>query len=131
MKKINEVYLKTERPERVIQFGEGGFLRGFVDWMFQKLNDKGLLRAGVVVVQPIEKGLCSKLMEQDCIYTHVMRGLDNGKPTVDKAVINVISRCVEPYSDYEAYLALADNPDSRFIVQTQPNQESHTTKETN
>ena len=116
MKKINEVYLKTERPERVIQFGEGGFLRGFVDWMFQKLNDKGLIKAGVVVVQPIEKGLCAKLMEQDCIYTHVMRGLDNGKPTVDKAVINVISRCVEPYSDYDAYLALADNPDSRFIV---------------
>ena len=52
---------KVIRPERVIQFGEGGFLRGFVDWMIQKMNDNGSISANVVVVQPIESGMCDML----------------------------------------------------------------------
>ena len=60
--------------------------------------------------------MCAKLEEQNCVYTHVMRGMKNGVPTVEKKVIDVISRTVEPYRDFEAYLALADNPDFRFIV---------------
>ncbi len=116
MQKIEELYTKTKRPERVVQFGEGGFLRGFVDWMFQKLVDAGRFDGSVVVVQPIEKGMCDKLSEQDCLYTHVMRGLDNGEPTVNKDVISVISRCVKPYDDFDAFLALAENPDLQFVV---------------
>lgn len=116
MQKIEELYTKTQRPERVVQFGEGGFLRGFVDWMFQKLADAGKFDGSVVVVQPIEKGMCDKLSEQNCLYTHVMRGLDNGKPTVNKDVISVISRCVKPYDDFDAYMALAENPDLQFVV---------------
>jgi len=115
MKNISEVVLKPIRPERVIQFGEGGFLRGFVDWMLQKLNDNTDFNGSVVVVQPIEKGMCDMLEEQNCIYTHLMRGLDNGKPTVDKQIVDVISRTVKPYEDFSAYLALAKNPDFRFI----------------
>lgn len=115
MKNISEVVLKPIRPERVIQFGEGGFLRGFVDWMLQKLNDETDFNGSVVVVQPIEKGMCDMLEEQNCIYTHLMRGLDNGKPTVDKQIVDVISRTVKPYEDFSAYLALAKNPDFRFI----------------
>lgn len=115
MKNISEIVLKPIRPERVIQFGEGGFLRGFVDWMLQKLNDNTDFNGSVVVVQPIEKGMCDMLEEQNCIYTHLMRGLDNGKPTVDKQIIDVISRTVKPYEDFSAYLALAKNPDFRFI----------------
>ncbi len=115
MKNISEVVLKPIRPERVIQFGEGGFLRGFVDWMLQKLNDNTDFNGSVVVVQPIEKGMCDMLEEQNCIYTHLMRGLENGKPTIDKQVVDVISRTVKPYEDFSSYLALAKNPDFRFI----------------
>lgn len=113
--KITEAITKTNRPERVIQFGEGGFLRGFVDWMIQKLNDSGIWEGDVVVVQPIEKGMCDVLSAQDCLYTHVMRGLENGEPTVRKDAVDCISRCVKPYEDFEAYKALAKNPDFRFI----------------
>lgn len=113
--KITEAIQKPNRPERVIQFGEGGFLRGFVDWMIQKLNDSGIWEGSVVVVQPIEKGMCDMLSSQDCLYTHVMRGLENGEPTVRKDAITCISRCVKPYEDFEAYKALAKNPDFRFI----------------
>lgn len=113
--KITEAIQKTNRPERIIQFGEGGFLRGFADWMIQKLNDSGKWEGNIVVVQPIEQGMCDKLSEQDCLYTHVMRGLKNGEPTVEMQKCNCISRCVKPYEDFEAYKALAKNPDFRFI----------------
>ncbi len=114
--KVTEAIQKVNRPERVIQFGEGGFLRGFTDWMIQKLNDSGIWEGNVVVVQPIEQGMCDKLSSQDCLYTHVMRGLKNGEPTVEMQKCNSISRCVKPYEDFEAYKALAKNPDFRFIV---------------
>ncbi len=109
-------FKKVSRPERVIQFGEGGFLRGFVDWMLQILNEETEFCSSVVVVQPIANGMCDALEKQNCVYTHVMRGLLNGELSVDKKLIDVISRTVKPYDDYEAYLKLAENPDFRFIV---------------
>ena len=110
--RINEYKKKTVRPERVIQFGEGGFLRGFVDWMLHKLNESGDFNGSVVVVQPIQQGMCDMLTEQDCMYTHIIRGAEG----VDTTLVDVISRCVKPYDNFEEYLALADNPDMRYIV---------------
>ncbi len=110
------MFEKPIRCEKVIQFGEGGFLRGFVDWMIQVTNEVTDFNASVVVVQPIENGMCDKLEEQNCVYTHVMRGMKNGVPTVEKKVIDSLSRTVQPYKDFGAYLALAENPDFRFIV---------------
>ena len=107
---------KVIRPERVIQFGEGGFLRGFVDWILQLTNEATDFNGSVVVVQPIENGMCDMLEKQDCVYTHIMRGLKDGEPTVDKKIIDVISRTVKPYDNWSSYLALAENPDFRFIV---------------
>ena len=105
-------FKKTVRPERVIQFGEGGFLRGFVDWMLHRINNSSDFNGNVVVVQPIEQGLCDMLSAQDCVYTHLCRGVEG----VETDVIDVISRCVKPYEDFEGYLALAENPDFRFVV---------------
>ncbi len=98
--------------ERVIQFGEGGFLRGFADWMLEKMSEKGLFDGKVVVVQPIEKGTCGLLEAQNCRYTHIIRGVEG----VEETSVGVISRCVKPYENFEEYLALADNPDFRFII---------------
>ena len=107
---------KPERCEKIIQFGEGGFLRGFADWIIQLTDEATDFNASVVVVQPIEHGMCAKLEEQNCVYTHIMRGMKNGIPTVEQKRIDVISRTVEPYKDFEAYLKLAENPDFRFIL---------------
>lgn len=98
--------------EKVIQFGEGGFLRGFVDWMLQKVNETTDFDGQVVVVQPIEQGMCDMLTAQGCVYTHVCRGSEG----VEVKKIDVISRCVKPYEDWSAYMALAENADFRFIV---------------
>lgn len=98
--------------ERIIQFGEGGFLRGFADWMLQIANEQTDFEGKVVVVQPIEKGLCDMLTAQGCVYTHLCRGAEG----VDVKKIDVISRCVKPYDDFDAYMALAQNPDLRFVI---------------
>ena len=98
--------------ERIIQFGEGGFLRGFADWMLQIANEKTDFEGKVVVVQPIEKGMCDMLTAQGCVYTHLCRGAEG----VDVKKIDVISRCVKPYDDFDAYMALAQNPDFRFVI---------------
>ncbi len=103
---------KVIRKERVIQFGEGGFLRGFADWMIQKMNDKGLYDGNIVIVQPIESGMCDLLEAQNCGYTHIIRGVEG----VEKTVVNSVSRCVKPYENFDAYLALAENPDFRFVI---------------
>ena len=97
---------------KVIQFGEGGFLRGFVDWMLQIANEKVNFNCGVTVVQPIKNGLCDMLMAQGGAYTHLCRGIEG----VDQKKIDVISNCVKPYDDFDSYIKLAENKDYRFIV---------------
>lgn len=103
---------RTMRTERMIQFGEGGFLRGFVDWMIQKMNNKDIFNGNIVVVQPIEKGMCDVLNQQNCVYTHITRG----KEGIEKEIVDSISRCINPYADFESFLKLAENPEVRFIV---------------
>ena len=105
-------YTKAQLKEKIIQFGEGGFLRGFFDWMVKKINDNSDFAASAVVVQPIKDGLCDILAAQNCVYTHVIRGVEG----VESDFIDVISRCVKPYDDFNSYLALAENPDFRFVV---------------
>ena len=107
---------KPKRTERIIQFGEGGFLRAFVDWIVQLTDEKTDFDASAVVIQPIEKGMCDMLEKQNCVYTLIMRGLKDGIPTVDKKVIDCISRTVQPYRDFDEYLKLAENSDFRFVV---------------
>ena len=98
--------------EKIIQFGEGGFLRGFADWMLQYVNEKTDFDGSVVVVQPIEKGMCDVLSAQNCQYTHICRGTEG----VETKKINVISRCVKPYENFDEYMALAENKDFRFVI---------------
>ncbi len=102
--------------ERIIQFGEGNFLRGFVDYFVHKLNEKELFDGSVVVVQPIASGLVDVLNGQNGVYNLYLRGIENGKEVCEHTEIHSISRGINPYADYEAYLELAHNPDIRYII---------------
>lgn len=102
--------------ETIIQFGEGGFLRSFVDMFVQQMNDKGLYDGKVVVVQPIEKGLISVLNEQKGTYHQFLRGIEEGRVVETCTEVKSISRGVNPYTDYDEYLRLAHNPDMRLII---------------
>lgn len=102
--------------EKIIQFGEGNFLRAFVDWIIWKTNQKTDFNASVVVVQPIGKGLVDVLNEQDGLYHLNLQGLDEGKPVDSVEMIDVISRGINPYADFDSYLKLAEQPQIRFVI---------------
>lgn len=102
--------------ETVIQFGEGNFLRGFFDYFLHSMNEQGFYNGKAVVVQPRAGGKCTLLQEQGCKFNLYLRGIENGEIKKEHFLIDSISRCIDPYKNFEDYLALADNPDFRFIV---------------
>lgn len=117
MRLNKETYKKYKKyPERILQFGEGNFLRAFVDWQVNEMNKKANFNSGVVVVQPLENGLINLLNEQDGLYTLYLKGIKNGQPKVDKEVINSISRGINPFKEHNEYLEVSKNPDLRFVV---------------
>ena len=106
----------TRFPERVLQFGEGRFLRAFCDWMINAMNARGLFNGSVVVVQPLPHGQVETLAAQDGLYTVILRGMDGGRLVESREIITAVSRAIDPYTHWQAYLECADNPDLRFVI---------------
>jgi tagaturonate reductase len=118
MENLNRISAKNTKqyPEKIIQFGEGNFLRAFVDWIVFNMNNKVNFNSSVVIVQPLATGMIDMLNAQDGLYHLNLQGLDNGKPVDSIELIDVVSRCINPYSQFEEYLKLAENPEMRFVV---------------
>jgi tagaturonate reductase len=117
MKQLNNMqHSFNTLPERVLQFGEGNFLRAFIDWMFHRMNESGVFGGSAVVVQPLETGLVELLNEQNGLYTLYLRGIEDGKTINGHETVTSISRGINPYTDWNAYLKTAENPDMRFVV---------------
>lgn len=103
-------------PERIIQFGEGNFLRAFVDWQIDLLNEHTDLNAGVVIVRPIQSDFPPSLSTQEGLYTTIIRGLnEQGEAVSDARLIRSVNREISVYSQYDEFLKLAHNPDTRFV----------------
>ena len=110
-------YLLKDAPERVLQFGEGNFLRAFVDYFIDLMNEKAGFNSKVVLVQPIAAPMIHDMINnQDGLYTLYLRGQENGQAVNKKRVISCVSRCIDPYAEFDALMACADNPDLRFIT---------------
>ena len=109
-------FLLESAPERVLQFGEGNFLRAFVDYFIDVMNEKAGFNSKVVLCQPIAPGLADMINDQEGLYTLFLRGFQDGQKVNKKRVISCVSRCLNPYKDYDAVLDCASNPDLRFIV---------------
>jgi tagaturonate reductase len=112
----NEVNDGAKKPIKVLQFGEGNFLRAFVDWMFDIINEKTNFNAGIQIVQPIKKGMGNLISAQDGLYHVLLEGLENGRKIQTFRLITSVNGVTNPYEDYKAYLALAENPDLEFII---------------
>ena len=105
-----------DRPVRVCQFGEGNFLRAFVDYMVDIANEKGLFDGSIVLIKPIEYGTTERFHKQDCQYTLQLRGRVKGEPYVETRQITSVKDIVSPFEDYEKYINVAKIPTLRFVV---------------
>jgi len=103
-------------PERILQIGEGNFLRAFVCWMVQEMNEKADFKSSIVVTQPLSQGMVPQLNEQDGLYTLVLKGLDKGKPVRIIKRIECISRGINPFEHNDEFMQLACSPDMRFVI---------------
>lgn len=103
-------------PDRVIQFGEGNFLRAFVDWQLDLLNEHTDLDAGIVVVRPIDTDFPPALDTQDGLYTTIIRGLnEQGDAVREPRLIRSVNREINVYRQFDEYLALAHDANIRFV----------------
>ena len=109
-------FVLPDAPERVMQFGEGNFLRAFVDYFFDIANEKAGYNGKVVLVQPIAAGLTELLNKQEGLYTLYLRGSEKGVKVDQKRVISSVSRCLNPYQDWNAVLDFAKSDDLDIIV---------------
>ena len=111
-------YVLKDAPEKVLQFGEGNFLRAFVDYWFDLANEKAGWNGKCCLVQPIAPGLAKMINEQEGLYTLYLRGSENGKKVDDKRVISSVANCLNPYekADYEKMMEVAASDDLEIIV---------------
>jgi tagaturonate reductase len=109
-------YEKSVSPCRVLQFGEGNFLRAFADYVFSVADRQGAFRTTVTVIKPIRSGSIDAFLSQRCNYTVVERGPEDGPEGGRAYPITAIRRIVDPYENFEEYFALADLPEVRFVV---------------
>ena len=105
-----------ERKVKIMQFGEGNFLRAFVEWILQDLNDKGAINANVALVQPMPSGRVKELADQDGLYTLRLEGIDGGKKVKKSQIINVVGDCLNPFTEYERFLKYGESEDLQIII---------------
>jgi tagaturonate reductase len=118
MKALNKLTApKAVAPERIIQFGEGNFLRAFVDWIVKNMNDKTDFNSSVVIVQGTPDAFVMQLLQgQDFLYHVNLQGRLDGEAVNSLDRIDVISRGISPFTQTDAFLALADQPEMRFVI---------------
>lgn len=104
------------RPVKVLQYGEGNFLRAFVDYMVDVANECGQFNGGIVIVKPIPFGTLDRLHAQDSRYTVLLRGMEDGKRVEKSRLITSVQDAVDAYDEYEKYAAFARRDSLRFIV---------------
>ena len=102
-------------PTRVLQFGEGNFLRAFIDWMIHRMNTSAGFDAAVQIVQPLPQGMCDAINAQDGLYTVVLRGVEKGKAVETFETIECVKGCLNPATQWREIEAVACDPALRFV----------------
>ena len=117
MQPLNRTTAKANQyPTKIIQFGEGNFLRAFVDWIVWNTNQKTDFNAGVVLVQPIDRGMVDMINAQDGLYHVNLQGIDKGEAVDSIQLIDVINGGLNPYTQNAEFMALAEDPNIRFVI---------------
>lgn len=108
--------LQQNLPEKVLQFGEGKFLRAFADWMIDLANEQGVFGGSIVVVPPRSDRLIPAFKRQENLYTLYLRGYRQGDMIEEKRVITSISRILSPRAQWPGLLTLAESSALKFII---------------
>ncbi len=118
LKKLNRASasLPLSRPVRVLQFGEGNFLRAFVDWIIHEMNEKVGFNGAVQIIQPISNGMGQALNEQEGLYHVVLNGIRKGQPYNNTTLVSCVREVINPFEHYASLLKAAENPDLQFII---------------
>ena len=117
MQRLNKsITHAVDRPVKVMQFGEGNFLRAFVDYIFDVTNEKTDFNGGVVIVKPIEFGTLERFHDQECQYTLQLRGFVDGEPKEITRQITSVVDAVAAIEDYDKYIEYGTSETLRFIV---------------
>ncbi len=103
-------------PVRVLQFGEGNFLRAFTDWVIDILNQETGFDGAIQVVQPLANGMGEAINKQDGLYHVVLNGIRNGQSFRETRLIKSVKGVINPFENIRAYYEQAENPDLRFVV---------------
>ncbi|MEP1085888.1 MAG: tagaturonate reductase, partial [Algoriphagus sp.] len=106
----------ASRPVKILQFGNGNFLRGFTDWMIEKANQAGVFDGDIHIVQVHSKSANNPMMDQDCLFHVIEQGLKKGELIQETTLVACVAGITNVFEDYEAYLKLGENPDLRFVV---------------
>lgn len=119
IKPLNRQTVKTiERLVKVLQFGEGNFLRAFVDWQLDIANEKGVINTSVAAIVPRfnDSTVIDILQKQDGLYHVCLEGIEDGKPKKATRLITTISDAFNPGADMERYFHYIESPELRFVV---------------
>ena len=101
---------------RILQIGDGNFLRAFVDWMIDITNGAGHMQAEVIMVQPLERGIAELMQAQDHLFTVLLRGVQNGQEVQSKRLVSCVRDTLNPYTQWASLLAWMSDPALRFVV---------------
>lgn len=117
MQTLNRETVSTNQlPIKVLQFGEGNFLRAFADWIIDIMNEQGGYNHGIAVVQPIEHGIVDMLDKQDGLYHHVIRGLKDGQASSETKLIKSVQKAFNPFKDEATYWEIATSEDLKIVI---------------
>lgn len=116
MENITQVTSKNKRPIKVMQFGEGNFLRAFVDYMIDIANEKGAFDGNIAILKPISFGSLERFKTQDNLYTVILRGKENGEVVDESRIITSVETSIDCETEYEDFMNLAKLPELRFVV---------------
>jgi tagaturonate reductase len=118
LKELNRQSVSSthERPIKILQFGEGNFLRAFADWMVDVMNEKTDFNGAVLVVQPLAQGMSDMLNKQDGLYHVVLNGIRHGQSFSETRLITSVVGAINPYEQYTSFLKAAENPQLEFVI---------------
>lgn len=116
MNKLNQSTAEVNQlPIKILQYGEGNFLRAFVDWFIDHLNESTEYNGGVAVVQPIDRGMTDVLAKQGGLYHHIIQGIEKGELVDEARLIKCVQMAINPFQGHDLYYALAGSSELKLI----------------